>query len=374
MDMLECNCNKYYGEDNMNNNYKNLGVALGLSALVDGLSLTKFHIPSVGSTVYLLSSDDESIKYSINTGDEDFADCSEDILKAVLEYTYRNLTGTNARMRVNDEQSQNSNITLIANLLKRQARICLEEIDRNRYTDIRSEGEYQMNQIEGSIEEFTDSLYMETREGTPDYEIFEYAQTLLETIYGTYPLDRDTINRDCSVEEWEECVEKAGEFLDRMNDYADENIFDMEYFADDSQGIREYEDSDELTPEEQAELDYMAYKQAKEDFLNGQSKDKDNKDTGKKKFSGKGTSQSPNYNRIIRDYAEERYLDRMGELFGLKDKTFLRKLAEKAHKLFGEENIPDDKLANLAELLADQMDEREFDDLDGMEDSDEMDR
>lgn len=372
----------------MNNEFKNLGVAFGLASTIEGLSLTKIQIPSMQGaiqSIYQIKSNDGSIDYTIDLNDEDFALESSEILRDLLEWTYTSITGRYTNYPACDEKEETNNILEIINLLKDDARECIAEIDINRGTEVVSAGEYKLRRIESGVYEFQDSIYGTTEHGADDFKICEYALTFLCEIYGDTCLDKNKIFKDCTLEDWEKAIEDTEIFMDQVTDVLDEidllniigetmnndGVFDGIVSHIMNELIEHEREEDMDMPENnedkmQDTLDYLRYKQAKEDYE--QNHDLPHTES----IENKGTSDQDYTHEedILKKYAEDKYIDKIAEMMGLEDSEFLRKLANKAQSLFGKDEIPDGKkLQNLADLLNDTrepLDDRHPDD-DGMD-------
>lgn len=372
----------------MNNEFKNLGVAFGLASTIEGLSLTKIQIPSMQGaiqSIYQIKSNDGSIDYTIDLNNEDFALESSEILRDLLEWTYTSITGRYTNYPACDEKEETNNILEIINLLKDDARECIAEIDINRGTEVVSAGEYKLRHIESGVYEFQDSIYGTTEHGADDFKICEYALTFLCEIYGDTCLDKNKIFKDCTLEDWEKAIEDTEIFMDQVTDVLDEidllniigeamnnaGVFDgiVNHIMNEllqNEGEEDMDMPENNEDKMQDTLDYLRYKQAKEDYE--QNHDLPHTES----IENKGTADQDYTHEedILKKYAEDKYIDKIAEMMGLEDSEFLRKLANKAQSLFGKDEIPDGKkLQNLADLLNDTrepLDDRHHDD-DGMD-------
>lgn len=343
----------------MNNEYKNLGVAFGLSSIIEGLSLTKILIPSIQGqfqNLYQIKSEDGSIDHTINLNDDDFAINSSEILRDVLEWTYQSIMGFYKDMPATNEQDENRNILKIIKLLKQEARESIAEMDINRGTERISEGEYKLRRTENGIQEFQNSFYCPTQISEPDFKICEYAMTLLCEIYGGIFLDRNKIFKNYTLEDWEKAVEETEDFLDEVttltiDDIELQNIIIETIYNNELLNNKGEEEMFENNENEMNNtLNYLRYKLAREDYQNNH----DLPNTESIENKGIADTDYTHEEDILQQYAEDSYISKIKDMLGLPDGEFLNRLADKAQLLFGKDVIPDiKKLQNLADLLDD---------------------
>lgn len=382
----------------MDNDLKNIGVACALASLVDGLSLTKITLPYLrGSNgIYHIKSEDGEISRIINLNDDYLEEDGIGVLSEMTEYAHKKLTGEDEEFPCLDYTSQMETIALIVNELREKARGYIA--DKNNHKDSRtlSAGERELINIEDKIFTFQEAFFNDTAETSRDFEALEYGMSFLDETYGMNPTDPNIIKRNCDVLDLQYAFDEASRFIEEITGEDPEYL--QEFLDQIGYGNNEDEDQDNMFKyctyddtnnyddksddlDKYSQLDYMIYRQAKEDYNNAKLG---------KKFEDKQVTDKE-INDSLKDYINDKYLEKLGEIMGLENPDMLKKLCDKANELFGDDiDLPKDDLARLDEILnkddwaklgeifAEDISEEEFDALGGetlqemLDDEDDM--
>lgn len=382
----------------MNKDLKNIGVSFAIAVMVDDLSLTKLSLPLLKNSngIYILNSKDGKISRTINLNNDNLQADGDNLLKDVLCYAYEQLTGENSKFVLGDyvlnpnyttNQSQNSAIAMISNALKQQAIAYLNDKQKNADSDIISDGEQHLMQLEDRIFTIEDGFYNNTDENSKDFEAFEYGLAFLDETYGMTPVDPNALFTQCKTSSLNYQFKTSGDFIEQLKLYNSQNIdakrnIDEEYidneeyfddeeydndeeffddegynFDDDYSQENDIEESprlEDLDENDISTLDYMIYRQAKEDYNNAKRK--------KPSKNQNPPQEKEELDSELQKYIEDKYLEEMAKLMDLENSDFLKKLCDTAEKLFKDDkDLPNDKLNKLGAIFAEDPEDEDED-------------
>ncbi len=380
----------------MDNNLKNIGVSFAIAAMVDDLSLTKLSLPILKNSngIYILNSKDGKISKTINLNNDNLQADGDSLLKDVLCYAYEQLTGENSQFVLGDyilnpnfttDQSQNSAIAMISNTLKHQAIVYLNDKQKYADSDIVSDGEQRLMELEDRIFAIEDGFYNNSNENSKDFEVFEYGLAFLDETYGMNPVEPTALYTQCRVSSLNYQFKTASDFIDQLKTYNGKNIddsedidIDDEYIDNDDEYIddedidneeydfeddysQEFDDGIEESPRLEdldendiSALDYMIYRHAKEDYNNARR--------NKPSKNQNPPQEKEELDSELQKYIEDKYLEQVAKLIELENADFLKKLCDTAEKLFGDDkDLPDDKLSRLGAIFAEDPEDKDKD-------------
>ncbi len=214
----------------MDNELKNFGISFALSRLVDGLSLTKYELPTFGKTCFHLVSSDNQIDYLIDLGDENRKVESLDVLADVIGYINNRMTGQNEELEFEDYEDADEHIVECFSNLRRTAKNWDEGYYQNLFDSNFAQEDY-FGAINDRINQFFDDFCdgFHTREYiSKEDETLEMALSSFDAIYGEWDVDKDTISEDFTLENLLDVESQVDSYLKNLGNILDDDFDDFE--------------------------------------------------------------------------------------------------------------------------------------------------
>lgn len=349
----------------MNNDLKNIGVSLALASIIDGLSLTKINVPSVGKELFIIKSDDGKINYTLN-----FCNIkdSEKILKDVMEYSYEKITDESCDYDTEDEDSQNESIVDFGNELRKYARDILYDI-RSDYGVDNFQALQKYKKLKNSLNTLTNDFYVPCNEKDDSFEALEYALQFTDAIFGEMGFDgvrfdEEIINEEFTVDEWLEYLEESDKFIDKIHDY---NNFDVDEYLEgliDNDDMQNGEDENYIYDydDDYVDLEKDSFDEMR-DFVGDEDDDEKYREHDENLDNKQNDTKLSKKDEVLSDLLDEFGLvDPNNPLrcFTKEELAFIAKLSKKADELFGEEKDKD-QAKRISDILSGKDDEENKD-------------
>lgn len=227
--MKNINNNIFYGVNIMDNELKNFGVSFALSRLVDGLSLTKYELPTLDKSCFHLTSENKDIDYIIDLNDENREVKSLDVLANVINYINAK-TGKNKPLEFVNYADADNHIVKCFSDIREEAKRWNDGDFQNLMDSHFAQDDY-FGAINDRINQFFDDLcdgYHSKKYISKEDEALEMALASFEAIYGEWNVDVNTISEDFTLGALIDTESQVDTYLEELENISEDDSDDFE--------------------------------------------------------------------------------------------------------------------------------------------------